>query len=198
MTSAPTVATAPAPASLDVASARALLADDPTARVLDVRTPGEFESAHVAGSVNIPVDQVDANLDRLASETRGHMVLVCQAGPRAQRAHELLTAAGRPEVSVLEGGMNAWVSAGAPVERSDRQRWGLERQVRLVAGSIVLSAVVASVWLEPLKYVAGFVGAGLTFAALSNTCAMGNLLSRLPYNRSSSADVDAAVARLAR
>ena len=60
-----------------------------------------------------------------------------------------------------------------------------------------LSGLLAgSVALPWLKYVSGGVGAGLAFAALTDTCAMGSLLARLPYNRAASCDVDAVVAEL--
>jgi rhodanese-related sulfurtransferase len=102
-----------------------------------------------------------------------------------------------PNLHVLEGGILAWEQAGGAVRRG-RQRWELERQVRLVAGSLVLAGVLGSVLFEPAKCLSGAVGAGLTFAALSNTCAMGMLLSKLPYNRAATCEVDTAIARLAR
>lgn len=180
---------------IDVATARALMANNPDILIVDVRTPGEFETAHVAGSINLPLDQVDAHLGRIVSDAGGRMLLMCQTGGRATQACTKLVNAGLSGATVINGGMNAWITAGGPVERG-RERWSLERQVRLVAGSIALLAVVASIWLPPVRYVAGFVGAGLTFAALSNTCAMGMLLSRLPYNRGGAYDVNTSLARL--
>ncbi|GAB3475917.1 rhodanese-like domain-containing protein [Nocardiopsis coralliicola] len=170
-------------ATIDTADAQALPAG--TAVFLDVRTAGEFESAHIAGAVNLPVDKVGAHSAEIAGAER-RIVVVCQAGPRAEQAAAALSAAGAADVAVLAGGMNAWTSSGAPVELGT-ERWALERQVRLVAGSIVLVAVLASIAWEPAKYVAAFIGAGLTFAALSNTCAMALLLSKLPYNRPAAA-----------
>ena len=86
-----------------------------------------------------------------------------------------------------------FLSDGSRPVRRGRQRWDLERQVRLVAGSLVLAGIVGSVFVPELKYLSGFVGAGLTFAALSNTCAMGMALSKLPYNRAANCDVDRVV-----
>lgn len=171
---------------IDVAAARSLLTDNPDALVVDVRTPGEFETVHIPGSINLPLDQVDAHLDRIVSDAGGRLVLVCQAGSRASRCQQVLAEAGLPDTLVLTGGVDAWTAAGAPVVRG-RSRWALERQVRLVAGSLVLAFVLASVWWPPARYLAGLIGAGLTVAALTNTCAMGLLLARLPYNRPASA-----------
>ena len=89
----------------------------------------------------------------------------------------------------------AWQAANAPI-RQGAPRWDLERQVRLVAGSIVLVSVLGSVFVPQLKWVAGFIGAGLTFAAVSNTCAMGMMLGKLPYNRGANCDVDTIVGQL--
>lgn len=87
------------------------------------------------------------------------------------------------------------MATGGAVVRG-QERWGLERQVRLVAGSIALTGVLASTRVPAAKWAAGFVGGGLAFAAVSNTCAMGNVLSRLPYNRDGSTDVAASVEAL--
>lgn len=181
--------------TIDVASTRALLARNPDALVVDVRTPAEFETAHIEGAINLPLDQVDAHLSRIVADAGGQLVLVCQSGNRAGQACVKLVDAGLPGARVMGGGMNSWIAAGAPVERG-RQRWGLERQVRLAAGLIVLAAIVVSIWLPPARYVAGLVGAGLTFAALSNLCLMGSLLAKLPYNRGSGVDVNASLARM--
>jgi hypothetical protein len=64
-----------------------------------------------------------------------------------------------------------------------RARWALERQVRLVAGSLVAAGVVGSLWKRPALALAGAVGVGLTISALTDTCALGRVLSALPYNR---------------
>lgn len=77
-----------------------------------------------------------------------------------------------------------------------RGTWAMERQVRLTAGLLVLTGTVASAAYEPLKWVAGFVGAGLTFAAVTNTCAMSRVLELLPHNRSSSVEHEAALRAL--
>ena len=92
--------------------------------------------------------------------------------------------------------MNAWEAAGAPVERGEVQRWALERQVRLVAGSIVFLSVLLSLLVPGTPWIAAAVGFGLVFAAVSNTCMMGMLLSKLPYNRGPGCDIDGALARL--
>jgi hypothetical protein len=93
--------------------------------------------------------------------------------------------------------MRAWDDGHRPVRRG-RQRWDLERQVRLVAGSLVVAGIAGSAFVPRLKYLSGAVGAGLAVAALSNSCLMGTVLSKLPYNRSAQCDVDAVIRELTR
>ena len=169
-----------------------LLGRDAAVRILDVRTPAEFESAHIPGAYNVPLDRLGSHAAELARHVSGPVVLVCRSGARASLASDKLTATGMTNLHILDGGMQAWDDGHRPVRRG-RQRWDLERQVRLVAGSLVLAGIVGSLRVPRLKYVSGFVGAGLTFAALTNTCAMGMALSRLPYNRAASCDVDRVV-----
>jgi rhodanese-related sulfurtransferase len=183
-------------ATLSPAEVQALALNRPESVLLDVRTAGEFQTAHIDGALNLPLDQVEAHAERIVTAAKGPVVLVCQSGGRAEQARRKLSDAGVSDATVLAGGMNAWTSAGAPVEQVGDSRWALERQVRLVAGSIVLVSVLASIWLPALSFVAGAVGAGLTFAAITNSCMMGMLLAKLPYNRAPKADVDAVIARI--
>ena len=186
--------TAPTAARADVRQVRDLVARDSDVALLDVRSPAEFETVHIPGSVNIPLDQLDSQLTALADGGRP-LVLVCRSGARATQAQGKLAGVGRIDATVLDGGVMAWEQAGAPVNRGV-QRWDLERQVRLVAGGLVVTFVLASIVVPPLRYVAGAVGAGLMFAALTNSCAMGNLLSKLPYNRGARCDVTSSMTRL--
>lgn len=182
--------------AISVGRAQELMAMSSTL-VVDVRTPAEFESSHIPSSINIPVDQLEPHLRSIVSAAGGTMILVCQGGGRAEQAAATLGAGGLSDMVVLGGGMNSWLQAGAPVEHGEvSSTWALERQVRLVAGSIVLTSVLASTLFPRAKWLAGGIGGGLTFAALSNTCLMGNLLMKLPYNQGPTCDIDAAIARL--
>ncbi len=167
--------------------------------VIDVRTPAEFETAHIAESYNVPLDVLDKHSPEIA-ERLGHdhdVVLVCRSGQRSAKAQALSRSAGLTGGRVLENGITDWEGRGFAVDRG-AQRWDLERQVRLVAGSVVLSSIFGSVLVPRLKWVAACIGGGLTFAALSNTCAMGTALSKLPYNRGATSDAKTVLSRLAR
>lgn len=182
------------PTAVDARELDSLRAVDPDVRIIDVRTPGEYETAHIEGSYNVPLDQLGEHAAELARLDHP-VVLVCQSGARANKALDQLLEAGKLNLRLLTGGIGAWQAAGNDVVRH-AERWSLERQVRLVAGLIVFLSVVASVWVPGARFVAGFVGAGLTFAALTNTCAMGMVLTKLPYNRGASCDVNAIVRQL--
>lgn len=180
---------------IDTATLRQLRHDDPAVRIIDVRTGGEFESVHIPGSYNVPLDRLGEHAREFAAVDRP-IVLVCQSGGRATQAQGKLAAAGKRSLHVLEGGIAAWQGSDGDVVRGETTRWAMDRQVRLVAGSITLAGILASTVVPKAKWVAGGIGAGLTFSALSNTCAMGNLLARLPYNRTDECDIDAILTEL--
>jgi rhodanese-related sulfurtransferase len=183
------------PATLDATALRELIDSGRAPRLLDVRTPAEFETVHIPGAYNVPLDLLKEHREELRNHLDDDVVLICRSGARAGQAEQALAGVGLPNLKVLDGGMLAWQAANAPVKQGT-PRWDLERQVRLVAGSIVLLSILGSVFVPGLKWVAGFIGAGLTFAALTNTCAMGMLLSKLPYNRGASCDLDTIVGQL--
>ena len=156
-------------------------------RLLDVRTPAEFETAHIAGSVNVPVDRVAEHAAALAAGN-GPVVLVCRSGQRAERARTPLQQGGVPQLTVLDGGLQAWLAGGHAVVRG-RARMSLERQVRIVAGAISAVGALLALVVSPLfALIPAFVGGGLVFAGLTDTCAMASVLSRLPYNNTASCD----------
>lgn len=182
---------------IDVATLRERL-DKDAPRILDVRTPAEFETAHIPGSYNVPLDLLREHRNDLTRHLDDDdVVLVCRSGARATQAERALGEAGAPGLSVLEGGMVAWEAAAAPVNRG-RKTWDLERQVRLVAGAIVAASVAGSTLTPRLKWVAAAVGSGLVTAAATNTCAMGMALSKMPWNRRTDrVDVGAVLRELA-
>lgn len=163
--------------------------------LLDVRTAAEFEAAHIPGSVNVPLALLEKHPEDLSAYITGDTAIICRSGARASRAQGLLVQAGVLDTGVLTGGIEAWKAAQKSVN-AGATRWDLERQVRLVAGSIVLGATALSTVVPKAKYVAGAIGGGLTFAALSNTCAMGAALQKLPYNKQGEVSLKEAQNRL--
>ncbi|WP_156688072.1 rhodanese-like domain-containing protein [Mycobacterium sp. Marseille-P9652] len=168
-----------------------------TPRVVDVRTPAEFETAHIPGSFNVPLDVLDKRTAEVAARLEDDdVVLVCRSGQRSAKAQTSLRNAGLRGGRVLQSGILDWEGRGFALDRG-AQRWDLERQVRLVAGSVVLSSVLGSVAVPRLKWLAAAIGAGLTYAAVSDTCAMATGLSKLPYNRAATPDPEQILSQLA-
>ena len=178
----------PATATIGADELARMRAEDPAVHVIDVRTPGEFETGHIEGAYNVPLDLLGEHVADLAA-LEHNVVLVCQSGARATKALEQLVAAGKSNLRLLQGGMTAWNTSGAQVARTNDTRWAMDRQVRLVAGAIVLASIVASVWFPAARYLAGLVGAGLTFSAVTDTCAMAMVLAKVPYNRGAGCDM---------
>jgi rhodanese-related sulfurtransferase len=150
--------------------------------IVDVREYPEFASGHIEGARLAPLGAVERMADGWPREQA--MVLVCKVGGRAEEARQRLAAKGFSELTVLEGGMDRWRAEGRAVVTEKRQPWAMERQVRIVAGALVVVTLglglgVSNLWLIGT----GLVGAGLVFAGVSNTCMMASVLARLPWNR---------------
>ena len=184
-----------APAILNAAELRGLLASSAPPRVIDVRTPGEFDAVHIAGAYNVPLDLLREHRDEIRAHLDEDVVLVCQSGQRAAQAEDALRSAGLSNVHILDGGIGAWQTSGFEVNRGS-SRWDLQRQVRFVAGTIVALSILASIVVPGLKWLAFVMGAGLSITAVTNTCLMGMMLAKLPYNRGPACDAQSVVAQL--
>lgn len=188
---------APLPSFVAPAEFRVRLAASPRPRILDVRTPGEFESVHMSGAYNVPLDRLGEHAREIREQVASDVVLVCQSGNRARNADELLKKHGMTNVHVLEGGMNAWLAAGYDVVRGPA-RMSLERQVRILAGTIAAVGGALATFTHPLfGLVPLVIGSGLVFAGATDRCGMAHLLAKLPHNRPATCDIPAAVRALA-
>lgn len=177
--------TATAPSTIDAATLKTWTANHDDLMVIDVRSGAEFDSRHIKGSYHVPLPLLSEHTEEFASKMGTRVVLVCQSGARAEQARKRLSAAGLSAAAVLEGGVPAYAAAGGDVVHG-RKTWALERQVRMTAGSIVLASILAGRFISPkLRLIAGGIGAGLTYSAATDSCAMGKALSWMPWNRSS-------------
>jgi rhodanese-related sulfurtransferase len=184
------------PSVIDARQLDELLRERQEVRLLDVRTPGEYESIHIRGAYNVPLDTLGEHADEIRASVDAPVVLICQSGNRARQAETALRECTMRNVHVLEGGMNGWLSAGLPVHRG-RERLSLERQVRIVAGAMAAAGGALALLVNPLfAAIPAFVGSGLIFAGVTDTCGMAMVLSPLPYNRAANCDVPAMVEAL--
>ncbi|MFF5758437.1 rhodanese-like domain-containing protein [Streptomyces longwoodensis] len=168
--------------------------------VIDVRTRGEYAGGHLPGALNIPLDQIQRALpDIRHAADRGDVLVVCASGARSENACKILAENG-VTAATLSGGTGAWAADGHELHRprgASRTTWGMERQVRLTAGVIVLLGLLLGLVVHPaFQLVSAGIAGGLVFSALTNTCGMAAVLAKLPHNRPRAADLDNTLAAL--
>jgi rhodanese-related sulfurtransferase len=154
--------------------------------LIDVRTPVEYREIHVEIARNVPLDQLDAAAWMQARNGSANepLYVICRSGRRGQQACEKFLKAGFSNVVNIVGGTMACVEAGLPVVRG-KKAVSLERQVRIAAGSLVLLGAALSFVHPVFIGLSAFVGAGLVFAGITDTCGMGMILARMPWNKCS-------------
>ena len=150
--------------------------------LIDVRTPAEFGSVHAEGAVNHPMESLD--VERLRFGKEDEIQVICQSGGRSMKVCQKLEAAGYSNVVNVKGGTSAWQTSGLPVVEG-KKMMSLERQVRIAAGSLIVIGAAIGQFVHPGGFgLAAFVGAGLVFAGVTDTCGMGMMIARMPWNRS--------------
>jgi glyoxylase-like metal-dependent hydrolase (beta-lactamase superfamily II) len=152
------------------------------ATVVDVRSGVEVDAERLPQSLHVPVDEVERRADDVRAAPAPRLLL-CRTGRRAESAQEALVRLGVGATQVVEGGLEAYRAAGGATV-GGTGRMSLERQVRVVAGLLVVAAVALGSFVHPaFLAVAAFVGAGQVFAGLTDWCGMGLLLAKAPWNR---------------
>ncbi|WP_033373749.1 rhodanese family protein [Sandarakinorhabdus sp. AAP62] len=165
-------------------SEAATLVDAGHALLVDVREAGEFAGRHIPGALSLPLSLPDSG--PLACGMDSSLIFTCQTGRRtSSNAGRLLARVPGGRAFVLEGGVDAWARAGLPIAGSEAtQAIPIMRQVQIAAGLLVLTGVLLSIFVAPPWIaLAGFVGAGLSFAGLTGWCGMAQLLGMMPWNR---------------
>jgi rhodanese-related sulfurtransferase len=153
--------------------------------LIDVRTPVEYQTAHVEFARNVPLDQLNAAelMRTRKSSASEYLYVICHSGSRGRQACEMLLKAGFPNVFNIKGGTMACMEHALPIVRG-KKSISLERQVRIAAGSLVLLGAALG-WLVHPAFIglSAFIGAGLVFAGITDTCGMGMILARMPWNQ---------------
>ena len=149
--------------------------------LLDVREYPEFAGGHLAGSRLLPLAQLETRAPDLPQDRE--IVLICRTGRRSAEAAEKMRRLGFERVGELKGGIMNWEKAGLPLHRAAHAPWAIERQVRLVAGLLIVLGLALSYLWPWAILLSWFVPLGLIFAALTDSCAMGMMIAKLPWNR---------------
>ena len=156
--------------------------------ILDVRTAAEVNAASLPDCLHIPLHELTAERLQREIAAKGkngaQIFLLCQAGRRAEMAAEQLQGKVNAELVIIEGGMNAVKQSNIQLAKKGKNVIPLERQIRIAAGLLVVSGVVLGAWVNPGFYaLSGIVGAGLTFAGITDICPMGMLIAKAPWNK---------------
>jgi rhodanese-related sulfurtransferase len=158
--------------------------DQQSVTLIDVREPGEFAGEHIPGATLVALSQFDPR--KIPQTENTQLVLYCRSGNRSAIAAQKLFDAGFESVTHLSCGIGAWKEAGYPTVTNQNAPISLMRQVQIVAGSLVLTGLVLGALVSPwFLLLSGFVGAGLMFSGVTDTCMLGMLLAKLPYNQRS-------------
>ena len=149
--------------------------------LIDVRTPAEYGSIHANGAVNHPMESLE--LEKIPFFKEQEIHVICQSGGRSMKVCKKLEAAGFTNIVNVEGGTSAWHAAGLPVDEG-KKVMSLERQVRIAAGSLVVIGAAVGQFVHPGGFaLSAFIGAGLVFAGVTDTCGMGIMMAKMPWNR---------------
>ncbi|HEY9809699.1 MAG TPA: rhodanese-like domain-containing protein [Halomicronema sp.] len=159
-----------------------ILLENQQVMLVDVRERSEYAGEHIAGANLMPLSSFEPASVPMEGDKK--LVLYCQSSNRSGQAAQKLLGAGFENVTHLQGGLNAWKQAGYPTKVNKNAPISIMRQVQIIAGSLVLIGTLLGVFVSPYFLIlSGFVGAGLLFAGVTNTCMMARLLAKLPYNQ---------------
>lgn len=158
------------------------LNQDDSVCIIDVRSPGEFKSVCVSGAKNVPLSDIEDNIEHFESDKP--VYVMCHAGNRSNAACQLLREKGLNNIVDVQGGIQSWINESHPVEKTGKVSMPIMQQVLLIAGSLVLLGSIGSLYIHPnLLFLSMAVGAGLAFAGASGKCFMSELLAHMPWNK---------------
>lgn len=149
--------------------------------LIDVREYAEFANGRIGGAAHVPLREVGKLHERI--DPAEHVFVMCQTGRRSEQARDILEAIGFKNITNVRGGLKAWTDAGFPTERDEDPPWAIERQVRFAAGALVLTGFFLGMVNWIFLLLTAFIGAGLVVSAVTDTCTMGKILLKMPWNQ---------------
>lgn len=164
--------------------AQELLKNNDCHLLIDVRSPAEFKASHIEGAQNVPLDHLNEQIANVVGDKDATLYLMCSCGNRSGKGCEEMEALGYQNAVSIEGGLIGLKKLGVKVIEDEHPIMSIERQVRIVAGSLVLIGLILGFLVNPAWFgISAFVGAGLVFAGITDTCGMGLLLAKMPWNQ---------------
>jgi rhodanese-related sulfurtransferase len=171
--------------SITVTQLNQIITQEPFTHLIDVRTPSEYHAQHATHSINLPLDLISPSTLTQAKliPSKQPLYIICQTGARSSKAIQKLEAQGVQNLIQVEGGTSSWIAAGLPTIKK-QGAISLERQVRILTGSLIFLGVVLGHFFHPAFYLlCGFIGCGLVWAGITDWCGLGLLLAKMPWNK---------------
>lgn len=151
-------------------------------KLIDIRGADEYAREHIAGAVNLPLSALEGS--QLEQDRGKDIVFYCSSGNRTQVNCDQLAGIASGKAQILDGGIIAWKAAGFPVTKNRKAPMEIQRQVQITAGFLALLGAILGYFIHPLFFgLSAFIGAGLMFSGITGSCAMGAMLSKMPWNR---------------
>lgn len=169
--------------NIDAHQAKRLI-ESKAAVLIDIREPAEHARENIPGAALVPLSQFQSrDLAHLKARAPA-AIFHCQGGNRTKANAARLAACGFETAYLLKDGIAGWKAAGLQTAVDRKQPIELQRQVQIAAGTLVLVGLFLAVAISPwFAGLAGFVGAGLTFAGITGWCGMARFLRAMPWNR---------------
>ena len=92
-----------------------LLINRESAMLVDVRSEADFRAGHITNAINIPLDQIEVQINKITSNSKKNIIVYCQKGVRSAQAFRLLNKLGLPKLYTIEGGLDAWLKNNLPI-----------------------------------------------------------------------------------
>ena len=103
---------------VNVAETQQRMAQNPGAKLIDVREDNEWQSAHAAGAIHLGKGIIERDIEQLVPDKATELILYCGGGYRSALAADVLQKMGYTNVFSMAGGWKAWEESGAPIERN--------------------------------------------------------------------------------
>lgn len=171
--------------TIDVNELSNRMKQDAHAILIDVRSPAEYDAAHVDRSVLLPLDRLAAvQVEALRHGDDAPVYVMCKAGVRADQACRKLAAEGVGNLVLVTGGLDAWRGQGLPVICGKPAGMPVMQQVQLTIGTAVVAGAALAWFINPAWVVlCAAMGAGMMMAGMTGLCPLASLIGAMPWNK---------------
>jgi len=101
---------------VSVAETKARIAQNPAARLIDVREDNEWQAAHAASAVHLGKGIIERDIEREVPDKTTELILYCGGGYRSALAADVLQQMGYSNVFSMAGGWKAWKDSGGDIK----------------------------------------------------------------------------------